>query len=197
MELIFFISIVIVGVITTVISFIPSKKMLKGIKITLFVVIILCLIFQAWYGWNDKKASHVKDLKDAWYQDESLRGQALISDDIRQLKDKEKKGLLSGDDYLLYIARYLESIDQTLKFRDGKNTWEWITAYYNEVSKIPSYFSLADWKEAEKLIYGSMVNEIDDHFAARGRSGGGVRPKVLEIFKTERERTIKAKELEK
>jgi len=117
-----------------------------------------------------------------------------ISQDIKELKDKEKKGLLTGDDYSLYIARYLESIDQTLKFRDGKNTREWITLYYDQVGKIPSYFSLDDWKEAEKLIYSSMVNEINGHFAARGTFDSGMRPKLIETFKTERDRVIKAKE---
>jgi len=194
MELIFFISIVIVGIISAAISFIPSEKISKGIKIILFVAIILCLMIQAWYGWNDKKSSDIKAFKDAMYQDESLRGQVSISKDIKELKDKEKKGLLSGDDYSLYIARYLESIDQTLKFRDGKNTREWITLYYSEVEKIPAYFGLQDWKEAEKLIYNSMVNEINGHFAARGTFDSGMRPKALETFKAERERVIKAKE---
>ena len=197
MDIIFFITVGIVGVISAAISFVPSEKMGRGIKTILFFVIAVCLLFQGWYGWQEKKSSDLKAFKDALYQDESLRGQVSISQDIKELKEKEKKGLLSESDYSLYIARYLESIDQTLKFRDGKNTREWVTTYYDEVSKIPSYFSIADWKEAEKLIYDSMVNEINGHFAARGTFDSGMRPKALEIFKTERERVIKAKELGK
>lgn len=197
MDVIFFITVGIVGVISAAISFVPSEKMGRGMKTVLFFVIAVCLLFQGWYGWQEKKSSDLKAFKDALYQDESLRGQVSISQDIKELKEKEKKGLLSESDYSLYIARYLESIDQTLKFRDGKNTREWVTTYYDEVSKIPSYFSIADWKEAEKLIYDSMVNEINGHFAARGTFDSGMRPKALETFKTERERVIKAKELGK
>ena len=197
MDVIFFITVGIVGVISAAISFVPSEKMGRGMKTILFFVIAVCLLFQGWYGWQEKKSSDLKAFKDALYQDESLRGQVSISQDIKELKEKEKKGLLSESDYSLYIARYLESIDQTLKFRDGKNTREWVTTYYDEVSKIPSYFSIADWKEAEKLIYDSMVNEINGHFAARGTFDSGMRPKALGTFKTERERVIKAKELGK
>ncbi len=194
MGIMFFITVAIVGVISAAISFVPSEKMGRGMKTLLFFVIVLCLLFQGWYGWQEKKSSDLKAFKDALYQNESLRGQVSISQDIKKLKEKEKKGLLSESDYSLYIARYLESIDQTLKFRDGKNTREWVTTYYDEVSKIPSYFSIEDWKEAEKLIYDSMVNEINGHFAARGTFNSGMRPKAVETFKTERERVIKAKE---
>jgi len=197
MDIIFFITIGAVGIISAAISFIPSKKISKGIKTILFIAIILCLIFQSWYGWNDKKTSDIKAFKDAIYQDESLRGQVSISKDINDLKDKEKKGLLSGDDYSLYIARYLESIDHTLKYRDGKNTREWITSYYEEIGKIPSFFPLGDWKKAENLIYISMLDEINGQFAARGTFDSGMRPKLIETFKAERERAIKAKEFAK
>ena len=197
MDKIFFIIVGVVGVISAINIFVPSEKMTRSIRITLFSVIALCLVFQSWYGWKEKKSSDRKAFKDALYQDESLQGQSSISKDLQELKAKEKKGLLSEAEYPLYIARYLESIDQTLKFRDKKNSREWITLYYDEVNKIPSYFSLADWKESEKLIYSSMVNEINGQFAATGRSDNGRRPKLLEMFKAEHERVIKAKELEK
>ena len=96
----------------------------------------------------------------------------------------------------MYITRYLESIDRTLKFSGGKNTREWITTYYTETGKIPSYFSFDEWKDAEKLIYESMVNEINGHFNMRGTFNSGMRPKLLEIFAKERERLLKAKERE-
>jgi hypothetical protein len=194
MDKIFFVTVGLVGVISAAISFVPSEKISWPLKIVLFIAIAICLLFQGWYGWQDKNLSNLKAFKDALYQNESLRGQVSISQDIKELKAKEKKGLLSESDHSLYIARYLESIDQTLKFRDGKNTREWVTTYYDEVNKIPQYLSLEDWKESEKLIYNSMVNELNGHFAARGAFDSGMRPKLLETFKIERERVIKAKE---
>jgi len=196
MDKIFFITVGIVGIISAAISFVPSEKMSQPFKIGLFIAILICLVFQGWYGWQEKKSSDLKAFKDALYQNESLRGQVSISKDLKKLKDKEKRGLLAESDYSLYIARYLESIDQTLKYRNGKNTREWVTTYYEEVGKIPSNFSVEDWKQAEKLIYDSMVNEINGHFAARGTFDSGIRPKLLETFKAERERVLKAKEKE-
>ena len=193
MGIVFFITIVSVGIMTAAISFVDSEKMSKGIKIFLFAGIILCLIFQGWYGWNEKEATDRKDSKDNSFQNESLRGQDAIQCDIRELKEKEKKGLLTGADHSLYIARYLESIDHTLRFGDGRNTSEWVTLYYDEVEKIPSFFSLEDWKKAEKLIYTSIRDEISGYFAARNRTGP-VRLKVIEVFNEERNRVVKSKE---
>lgn len=192
-DIIFFISVAIVALISAAISFVPSKKMTKAVKLVLFIIIVSCSLFQGWYGWQEKRLSDHKAFKDAVYQDESLRGQVSIARDIQDLKDKEKKGLLSDSDYSLYIARYLESIDRTLKFHDGKNIREWIVLYYDEVDKIPSYFSLDDWKESEKVIHDSLVNEINGHFVARGTFDGGTRPKVLEIFQRERDKVLKAR----
>lgn len=185
----FFISIVIVGILSAAIGF----KISKGIKIVLFVVIVICLVFQGWYGMKEKETADYKVYKEALYQDESLRRQASISKDIGDLKEKEKKGLLTDNDYSLYIARYLESIDHTLKYRNGKNTREWITTYYDEIAKIPRFFNFEEWSSSEKLIYDSMVEEINGHFAARGTFDSGMRPKLLEIFNQERERLRNAK----
>lgn len=193
MDKAFFITIAIVGITSTAISFIPSEKMHKSIKILLFILILLCLVFQSFYGWKEKTSADKKDFRDALYQDESLRRQFSISEDIKRLRDKENKGLLTDNEYSLYIARYLESIDNTLKFKDGRNIREWITLYYSEVDKIPSFYSLEDWKEAENLIYANMLNEINGQFASRGTFNSGMRPKLLEQFKAERERLLKEK----
>lgn len=197
MDIIFFITLALVGIISAALSFIPSENISKAKKIILFVVILLCLSFQIFYGWKDKKSSDKKAFKDALYQDESLRKQYSISEDIKKLKNKEKKGLLTNSDYSLYLARYLESIDNTLKYRDGKNTREWITLYFSEVAKIPPFYSLDEWKESEKTIYTHMLKEIDGHFAARGTFESGMRPRLIEEVKTERERLLKAKESSK
>lgn len=196
MDTTFFISIFVVAIISAAISFISENKIGKAIKFCLFFVIVLCLIFQGWYGWKEKRVTDYKDFKNELYQDQTLQGQTKISKDLKELKEKEEKGLLTDDDYSLYITRYLESIDRTLKYSGGKNTREWITTYYTETGKIPSYFSFEEWEDAEKIIYESMVNEINGHFSMRGTFNSGMRPKLLEIFSKERERLLKAKERE-
>jgi hypothetical protein len=196
MDKLFFVSIAVVGIISALLGFLPEQKLNGLMKGALFAIIVICLIFQGWYGWIEKRTTDYKDFKDAMYQDETLRGQTIISKDIKELKEKEKKGLLTDNDYSLYIARYLESIDHTLKYSHGKNTREWVTTYYEQVKKIPEYFTFEEWKESEKFIYDSMVNEINGHFAARGTFDSGMRPKLLERFKKERERLLQAKERE-
>lgn len=193
MSTIFFVSIAIVGILSAANSFIPGNRIPKGTKIFLFVLIAVCLGFQGWYGLKEKEAADDKAYQDALYQDESLRKQESISKNINDLKEKEKKGLLTDNDYSLYISRYLESIDHTLKYQGGKNTREWVTSYYEEIAKIPNFFNFEEWTNSEKLIYDSMINEINGQFAARGTFGGGGRPKLLEIFKQERESLLNAK----
>jgi len=196
MDKLFFISIAVVGIVSATISFLPEQKLNFGFKLFLFILIVPCLSFQVWYGWKEKKSADYKDFRDELYQDETSRGQTKISSDIKELKEKEKKGLLTDKDYSLYITRYLESIDRTLKYSGGKNRREWVTTYYTEVEKIPDYFNFGEWKDAEKLIYDSMVNGINGHFNMRGTYNSGMRPKLSEIFAIERERLLKAKERE-
>jgi len=187
MDILYFISLVIVAIISV-------RELRKNKKF--FILIVICLVFQGWYGYKEKISGKFKDFRNALYQDEILKKQGEISKDIREMKEKEKKGLLTDSDYSLYIVRYLESIDHTLKYAGGKDIREWITTYYDAVDKIPDYFTPQEWKESEKLIYESMLEEITGHFSMRGTLRSGMSAKLFEAFKSERERLLKAKERE-
>jgi hypothetical protein len=118
------------------------------------------------------------------------------SEDIKVLKEKEKKGLLTDAEYGRYIAHYLENIDLSIKSFRWKNTHELVTAYYDEISRIPPYFTPEEWKESEKFIYNSFVDEIEGNFSSRNMYNSGIRLKVLENFNKEHTRTVIAKERE-
>ena len=196
MDSFYYISLLVVGVITTLIRFVPEKKFKKAYKNLSFLLIVICLIFQFWYGLQEKRKADYKDRRNEFTQDELSRKQTKISENIEELKEKEKKGLLTDTDYSRYIAYHLENINLTLQRNEWKNMREWVTTYYDEVNKIPSYFLLDDWKESEKFIHESFIDEINGNFNSRNMYNGGVRLKVLETFNKERDRLLASKEKE-
>lgn len=162
-------------------------KLVLGLLAGVSIILSLC------YQQIEKRVEEIERKYFEARTDEQMR---MTLQGLEDLKEKEKKGLLKDSDYTLYIVRYLESIDHTLKFKGGKDTREWLTTYYEAVERIPSYFNPQEWRESEKLIYESMVNEIGGHFNMRGTFGSGMHKELLEIFKNERVRLIQAKERE-
>ncbi|MDD5045114.1 MAG: hypothetical protein PHH69_03720 [Candidatus Omnitrophica bacterium] len=171
--------------------FVELNKWNWYLKLALGLVAGVAVILTFAYQMFEKKVDEVKREYSEMRAENRTRE---IKKGIEELKEKEKKGLLTPADYSLYISRYLESIDNTLKYQEGKNDRELVTTYYEEVSKIPSYFSIKEWEESEKFIYDSMVNEINNQFAFRGTFDSGVRIQLLGIFEKERKRLIEAKE---
>jgi len=191
---VFFISIVVVGIISIVVGFFPQKKLY--LKILFLAVTAACLIYQGFYGFKEKRISDYKSRKTDLYQNDISMRQSDISDNIKELKEKNKKGVLTEADYGQYICNYLESIDLSLKRLGWKHSRERIIDYYEEIAKIPDYFTFQEWSESEGFIYNSMVDEINNNFSARKMYDHGIRTKVLESFKKERDRLIVAKERE-
>ena len=63
MDIIFFILIGVVGIISALAGFLPQKKLSKGIKMLFFGVTIACLAYQGMYGLKEKRASDYKSYK--------------------------------------------------------------------------------------------------------------------------------------
>lgn len=70
MDILYYISLVIVGVFTFAISFIPEKKFKKIYKRCLFGFIIIVLFFQGWYGYQEKKKNDYKDSHNQFTQEQ-------------------------------------------------------------------------------------------------------------------------------
>ena len=193
MKIVYFISAFYLGILGILALFLEINKLNLFWKLAVGLFAIMAIVLTLTY-------QHIEKKIDEWQRQNSemrVEHQAqVINQKLDALKEKEKKGLLEDSDYSLYIVRYLESIDHTLKFKDGKNTREWITAYFEAVRDIPDYFDPREWKESERLIYENMLQEIDGHFNMRGTFGSGMHKKLLEIFKNECDRLIKAKERE-
>lgn len=196
MDIYYYISLAAVGIITALVSFIPEKKFKKRYKKLSFIAILICLAFQSWYGFQEKRKADYKESRNEFTQEQLSRKQAEISDNIEDLKKKDKKGLLTDAEYGRYIAYHLENINLTLERAGWKNMREWVAAYYEETNKIPSYFTPEEWKESEKFVYDSFIEEINGNFSSRNMYDSGIRLKVLEIFNKERNRLLSAKERE-
>ena len=195
MYIYFFVSLFIVGVVSLILSIWSSGKFYKPWRILFFLLVVSCLAFQTYFGYSEKKAADLSERRNGLFQDQSLYRQSEISQDIKELKEKDKKGLLTDVDYDRYIALYLENISLTLKQLDRNNLREWTGIYFDNVDKIPKYYTYEEWKESEKFIYSSILNEIIGSFASRNIQGGG-RDKVIQDFKDARNRLLTAKDRE-
>lgn len=198
MDILYYLSISILGILSAINNIFQQK--FKGkFRVSIFIIILGCLFIAVYYGIEEKKAAADKTLNDEVYQDRSIRNQEDISRNVKELKEleeKKEKGLLTNDDYITYIVLHLESIDRTLKFKDNKNIRSWITAYYEEVEKTPSFYNFQEWTNRELMIYRSILGAINSDFSARGLYNSGMRTKVIETFKEERERLLNAKKRE-
>ena len=103
-------------------------------------------------------------------------------------KNKEEVG-----NKLVELRRVLERIEQGLTRMMGRSTREWMSAYYNATGGIPNCFTAEQWRESEKIIYDSLVQEVNGDFEARNMFHSGMRVKLLEVLKKEREKMLKAK----
>jgi hypothetical protein len=198
MDKLFYISIAIVAILSTISNF-YQHKFARRIKNGVIIAIFLCLGFQVFYGIREKKAADNKAVSDEMYQDRSIRNLADISRDVNELKEleeKKEKGLLTNNDYIRYVVLYLESIDRTLKFKDNVNVRSWITVYYEEVEKTPSFYNFQEWTNRELMINRSILGAINSDFSARGLYNSGMRTSVIESFQEERERLLNAKKRE-
>lgn len=183
-EKIFFLSVLVLGIF----GFKNCRK-----KFYFWFVILPFLLFQFWYGISEQRKQAARDFWAKVTSDEILKGTRDSSDGIKELNEKNQKGALTIEANAISIARYLESINQTLKQQASKGLREWVAAYHDQVGKIPPYFNSEEWGQSEKLIYDLMVKEIVGGFASRNMSNSPGQAQVLEVFQKERNRVVDAK----
>lgn len=94
---------------------------------------------------------------------------------------------------LVELTKVLCRIEQLLTRMMGKGTREWLSAYYNATNGIPSCFTPEQWRESEKIIYDSLVNEINGDFQESGNFRSSRRVELLDMFKKEREKMLEVR----
>ena len=168
--------------------FLDKAKIPRIAKILMVIAAIGALYILAKYQFIEKQEQKYSDYMASMERRD-------ISKKLEEMKEKDSKGLLTDVDYDRYIALYLENINLTLKQLDHNNLREWIGIYFDNVDKIPIYYTYEEWKESEKFVYSSILNEIIGSFANRNIRGGR-RDKVIQDFKDARNRLLTAKDRE-
>jgi len=72
---------------------------------------------------------------------------------------------------------------------------QYLTVYFTEAGKIPSFYTLEEWKETENLMFNTMRQSLKGYFINRHTYEGHGKEVEKEFIK-EREKYVKAKERE-
>ncbi|MBL7197751.1 MAG: hypothetical protein ISS47_06595 [Candidatus Omnitrophica bacterium] len=162
-------------------------------KLALGLLAVVCVILSISYQHIEKKTEKRERMRSEMNAD--MQRDAIKSK-LDVLKEKEKKGLFTESDYLNRISLELDELN--LNIQNQKNIFDrqYLTLYFDEVAKIPEFYTWEEWKKTENLLFHRMFGELRGRFVARGTFHGGARKKMEKEFKEEREAYIKAKERE-
>ncbi len=117
-----------------------------------------------------------------------------IKGKLDDLKEKEKRGIFKDTDYLNRIALELDAMNLNLDKREPIIKEQYLTIYFEEVEKIPSFYNLDEWKDTEALLFNRILQQLKGYFNARGMFSSGEMQAIEKEFNKEREKYIIAKE---
>lgn len=163
-------------------------------KILFVILIILGNIALLLQSKDKEKIDQERWISSQWRDD--LRTQDL-SNAIKDTKEEEKQSLF--DKYPSETATgFLDVNYLRLKDLFGTNKKfgeQYLTTYFNEVGKIPNFYTLEEWKETENILFNSMRQSLKGYFISRNTYEGHGKEAEKEFIK-ERGKYIKAKERE-
>lgn len=193
MKIIYIIATLYIGALGVLALFYDYTKMHWYWKLTLGLFALAFIVLSIGYQQMEKKIDEVRRRhSEQTAQDERQDIKRKIDD----LREKDRKGMLSHTDYLKYIAYQLEELNLNIIRKDTKHSKDYIINYFSQVDRIPTFFNSDEWKESEKIIYDSSINEINQIFNIRGMFNSSSRIKLIELLSQEREKLLKAKERE-
>ncbi|GEM_PF-6877852 len=120
-----------------------------------------------------------------------------ISNAIKDTKQDKKQNLFDKNPSETPTG-FLDMNYLRLKDLFGTNkkiSEQYLTIYFNEVGKIPNFYTLEEWKETENILFNSMRESLKGYFRNRNTYEGSAKGIEAEFIK-EREKYIKAKERE-
>ena len=167
------------------------------LKVILAILAIVSCIYSISYQQTEKKKEEIKQ-ENRYGQSEiaaNYRAQSL-KEKIDESKEKEKSGLFQNSDYLNRICYYLEQLNLIIRNKGNMAQEQFLISYFNQVDKIPTFYTWEEWKETESVIFNHMLQELEGHFSSRGTYGGGAQKALCDEFIKERGRYLKAKERE-
>ncbi len=152
----FFILLGINGILSVIIGFLKNL----WLKIIFIVVIVFCLIFQGYYGLNEKKSSER-------YNKETLKILGKMSGDIDELKEKAKNELLTDKDW---ITIYYNAVDKipvyftTEEWRDSERL-----IYKDLLEEINGQFSMRGTEGSRIIALENFEEERNKLLQAKRR----------------------------
>jgi len=111
---------------------------------------------------------------------------------------EKRENLKTTKDYLRYGMMQIDDINHNLRIisRNSSIYHNFVLLYFEQVEKIPHFFSQNEWEDSESGIYNSMVNRLNGYFNLGGAFRSSVREKELEALQKEREKLLTAKRRE-
>ncbi|PIQ90211.1 MAG: hypothetical protein COV71_05835 [Candidatus Omnitrophica bacterium CG11_big_fil_rev_8_21_14_0_20_41_12] len=191
MKVIYYSSIFYLGAFAIVVAFPFFTRWHWLIKLAVALLAFVALILSIAYQHLEKKTEEL-DKRIAEMRDEQRT--QVISKKLDDLKEKEKKGLFTDKDYLNRIALQLEELTINIESQSKLVRQQYLTAYFDEVAKIPAFYTWEEWKETEGILYSRILNGINGIFNLRGMFSSSERVALIDEFNKERDKYLKAKE---
>ncbi len=146
----------------------------------------------------DKKKEERIQEEEIFDREEMKSGINALSNQQKIQEMEKRENLKTTKDYLRYGMMQIDDINHNLRIIARKSSiyHNFILLYFEQVEKIPCFFTQNEWEDSELEIYNSLVNKINDDFESRGLFKSGLREKQLVLLKKERDRLLVAKRRE-
>jgi len=174
-----------------------SKLTLKFKIVTSILLGISVVIIIIKQILDKKKEEHIQE-EEFFDRQEIKSGVNSLSNQQRIQEIEKRENLKTTKDYLRYGMMQVDDINHNLRIiaRNSSIYHNFILLYFEQIEKIPCFFSQDEWEDSESGIYNSMVNRLNRYFNLGGAFRSSVREKELEALKKEREKLLTAKRRE-
>ncbi len=198
-QIILYAPIVLLSLILAGEMFIDYKKINKWWKIVLILLIFAGNAINIYHQEEEKReeqaAKREEQASKNWYAQSNAAGLGAVSQSIANLKEQDNPlKTPQPETGSLFLDRNFLRLKSILGNDHMISRGPYLTIYFDEVSKIPNFYTSEEWKETENILYLNMVGQIHSYYAAHMPGNDDKAQAVEKEFANERSRLIKAKE---
>ncbi|MFH1422958.1 MAG: hypothetical protein ABIH42_09645 [Planctomycetota bacterium] len=121
---------------------------------------------------------------------EDLRAQEM-GKAFRYSKEKTEPGLMNDSQET--PTRFFDMNYSRIKSLFQGDKEYYLTIYFSEVSRIPDFYNLEEWKGTESILFNHLYNQLKADYSRRGTNF----ELIEKEFTNERQKCLKAKERQK